>query len=142
MRILAAVDGSKCSLSAVKQLVLQARWYRELPRVELVTAVLPVPPVRGLGGVVGRDQLRRYYREEGEAALAPARKLLRAARIPHVDHILVGQPAESVVDLASRRKCDLIVIGANGRTAIGNALLGSVATKILRLSGIPVQLVR
>jgi nucleotide-binding universal stress UspA family protein len=142
MRILIAVDGSKGALGAVKHLVGQAKWYRETPRVELVNVRFPVPRVRGMSRVVSRAQIDRYYREEGAAALSQAAKLLDRARIPHTDHILIGDPAEAVVALASRRACDLIVMGTHGRSEIGNALLGSVATRVLRSSRVPVQLVR
>lgn len=142
MKILIAVDGSKCSLSAVKSLISHAGWYRGKPRVELVNVRFPVPPIRGMGRVVSKEQIARYYREEGAAELARAKKLLDAARISHADHILIGQPAEAIVELTTKRKCDLILIGSQGRSALGNMLVGSVATKVLRLSRVPVQLVR
>ena len=142
MKVLVAVDGSKCALSAVRGLIRQVVWYRTKPRVDLVNVQLPVPRVRGMSIVVSRKQIERYYRDEGAAALSKARKLLDAAGIPHVDHILVGQPAESIVSFSARRKSDLILIGARGRTNLGNLLVGSVATGVLRRSGKPVQLVR
>jgi nucleotide-binding universal stress UspA family protein len=126
----------------VKALIRQAKWYRGKPRVELVNVRFPVPRVRGMSRVVSQEQIDRYYREEGAAALSRAAKLLGRARIPHSDSILVGDPAESIVALAKRRKCDLIVMGTHGRSEIGNALLGSVATRVLRSSRIPVQLSR
>jgi hypothetical protein len=55
MKILLAVDGSKHSLKAVDALIAQASWYREAPQVELVTVHLPVPKLRGMGVVVGKD---------------------------------------------------------------------------------------
>ena len=142
MRILVAVDGSKCSLSAVKSVIRHAGWYRGRPDVELVNVRFPVPPIHGMSRVVSKEQIARYYQEEGAAALTAAQKLLDAEGVSHADHILIGDPAEAIVDLATRRKCDLIVIGSQGRTALGNMLVGSVATKILRLSKVPVQLVR
>lgn len=142
MKILVAVDGSKCSLGAVKSLVKHADWYRGIPQVELVHVHYPVPRVRGMSAVVGKEQIQRYYREESAAALARARKALDQAGIPHVDHMLVGDPAEAIVELSAKRKCDLILLGTQGRSALGDMLIGSVASKVLRLSRIPVQLVR
>ena len=142
MRILVAVDGSKCSLGAVRSLAKHADWYRGIPQVELVNVHYPVPTVHGMSRVVSKEQIRRYYLEESAGALAAARKLLDAAGLPHFDHMLVGDPAESIVALAAKRKCDLILLGTHGRTALADMLVGSVASKVLRLSKTPVQLVR
>lgn len=91
---------------------------------------------------VGKNQIQRYYEEGGEAMLAAARKKLDAASISYKASILVGQIAQSIVQHASKTRCDLIFVGNRGRTAAANMLLGSVATKVLQLSRTPVLLVR
>ena len=142
MKILLAVDGSKFSLDAVDCLIGHADWYREKPVVELVTVHLPVPKLAGMGMVVGKNQIQKYYEEEGEAALAAAKKKLDKARIEYKASVLVGQVAESIVAHASKARCDQIFIGTRGNTAAANLLLGSVSTKVLHISDIPVLLVR
>jgi len=142
MKILLAVDGSKHSLRAVDCLVEHADWYRDKPTVELVTVHLPVPKLPRLGMVVGKNQIQRYYTEEGESALAAAKKKLEAAGISYKAGILVGQVAEALVRQAVKSGCDQIFIGTHGRSAAGNMLLGSIATKVLHISPIPVLLVR
>ena len=76
MKILLAVDGSKFALDAVKFLIEHLDWARDKPQVELIYVHPPVPQVAGLGTVVGKKQLQRYYEEEGAEALAPARQAL------------------------------------------------------------------
>jgi nucleotide-binding universal stress UspA family protein len=142
MKILLAVDGSKFALVAVDSVIEHADWYREKPLVELVTVHLPVPRLPRMGMVVGKNQIQRYYEEEGEAALAAAKKKLGAAGIKYKANVLVGQIAESIVQHASKARCDLIFIGTRGRSAAANMLLGSTATKVLHLSRTPVLLVR
>jgi nucleotide-binding universal stress UspA family protein len=142
MKILVAVDGSKQSLKAVQLLVEHCDWYRSQPEVELVTVHLPVPKLPRMGIAVGKDQIEKYYREEGEANLASARKMLDAARIPYQAHVLVGAVAEAIVKHANDKRCDLIYIGTHGRTALGKALIGSTATKVLHISDTPVLLVK
>jgi nucleotide-binding universal stress UspA family protein len=142
MKILLAVDGSRFALDAVDCLIEHADWYREKPVVELVTVHLPVPKLPRMGMVVGKNQIQRYYEEEGEAALAAAKKKLDAAGIGYKASVLVGQIAESIVQHASKTRCDQIFIGNQGRTAAANMLLGSVATKVLHISKTPVLLVR
>ena len=138
MKILVAVDGSKPSLKAVQLLIDHADWYRSPPQVELVTVHLPVPTVRHLN----KAQVEKYYAEEGEAMLAAAKKKLDAARLPYKARVLVGPVAETLVEHAGAQRCDLIYIGTRGMTAIGKALLGSTATKVLHISEIPVLLVK
>ena len=142
MKILLAVDGSKYSLDAVDCLIEHADWYREKPSVELLTVHLPVPKLPRMNLVVGKNQIERYYREEGEAMQAGAKKKLDAAGIRYNAIILVGQIAESIVAHAKKTRCELIFIGTHGRSATGKLLLGSIASKVTQLSPIPVQLVR
>src|SRR3954470_4242723 len=102
MKILLAVDGSKTSQSAVKSLIEHVGWYREKPRVELVTVHMPVPSLPGMGASVSKSQVQKYYEEEGESRLGPTKKQLDAAGIPYATNILVGQPAEQIVKHAKK----------------------------------------
>ena len=142
MRILLAVDGSKGSLDAVQCLIDHADWYREAPEVHLVTVHLPVPKLPRMGLAVGKAQIQRYYEEEGAAKLGAARQRLDAAGIEYRAQVLVGPVAETLVRYAKDKRCDLIFIGTRGMTAVGKALVGSTATKVLHLSDTPVLLVK
>lgn len=142
MKILLAVDGSSYSLDAVRHLIEHADWYRGPLRVDLVYVNPPLPYSGRVSGVVGKGQIERYHQEEGEAALAGAKKLLDAAGVAYTTHIHTGPVAETIVRLSKLRKCDLIFVGTHGRTAAGSLLLGSVANKVLHLSTVPVLLVR
>ena len=142
MKILLAVDGSKPSLDAVDCVVEHAGWYRTKPEVELVTVHLPVPQLPRMGMAVGKEQIAKYYEEEGKANLAAARKKLDAAGITYRPQILVGPIAETIVKHAQDSGCDLICIGSRGRSEVGKLLLGSTATKVLNLSPLPLLLVK
>ena len=142
MRILFAVDGSKPSLKAVRFLVEHADWYREDPAVELVFVHFPVPKLPRMNMVVAASQVRRYYDEEGRAALSKTRELLDAKGIKYAAHVFVGPIAQSIVRHARIARCDLIMIGTRGMTATGNLLLGSTANKIVHISAVPVLLAK
>ena len=142
MKILIAVDGSKFSLDAVDCVVDHADWYREKPEVELVTVHLPVPKLPRMGMAVGKAQIERYYEEEGQQNLAAAKRKLDAAGIRYQARILVGDIAESIVRQAKSARCDLICIGTRGMSAVGKALIGSTANKVLHISDVPVLLVK
>ena len=138
MKILVAVDGSQPSQKVVQLLIDHCGWYRENPEVELVTVHLPVPKVAN----VNKAQLERYYQEEGAGMLAAAKKKLDAAGIAYQAHVLVGPVAEAIVKHAKDKRCDLIYIGTRGMSALGKALIGSIATKVLHISDTPVLLVK
>jgi len=70
------------------------------------------------------------------------KKKLDGAGIRYNASILVGEIAETIVAHATKTRCDLIFIGTHGRTAAANMVIGSVATKVLHISAIPVLLVR
>jgi nucleotide-binding universal stress UspA family protein len=139
MRILLAVDGSDTSLRAAKSLVGHVQWFREPPEVHLLHVHLPVPVGLALQHV-SRETLDRYYREEGQKALEPVREILKQGGLTAVSHIHVGQASEVVVRLADELACDMICLGTHGRGSVGNALLGSVATRVLQLATVPVLL--
>ncbi len=142
MQILLAVDGSKNSLDAVNSLIRHADWFKMPPTVHLTYVHLPVPKVGGFAGGPSKTALANYYREEGEQALAKARKLLDKAGIPHEDAILVGPIAETIVKHAGNEKCELICMGTRGLGGVANLVMGSVATKVLHNASIPVLLVK
>ncbi|MCK4620820.1 MAG: universal stress protein [Desulfuromonadales bacterium] len=56
--------------------------------------------------------------------------------------VVEGQPAEVILAEARTLSADLIVMGTHRHSAIGEALLGSTAHKVLHRSEIPVLLVR
>jgi nucleotide-binding universal stress UspA family protein len=142
MRVLIAVDGSKNSLDAVQCLIDHADWYRVKPEVELLTVHLPVPKLPRMGLAVSKQQIQKYYDEEGEARLSAARRKLDAAGIRCKATVLVGPVAETIVKRAKDAGCDLIYIGTRGMTEVGKALMGSTATKVLHIADTPVLVVR
>jgi len=141
MRILLAVDGSEISLRAVRSLIDHVKWFADKPELHLLTVHAPIPV--GLATQhIGHAALERYYHEEGEAMLASARQLLEAAHLPHTSHIHVGEAAAIIVKLAGELGCDLICMGSHGHGVLQNAILGSVATRVLHLARVPVLLAR
>jgi nucleotide-binding universal stress UspA family protein len=140
-KILLAVDGSRHALRTARKLIQTAAWYRDPPQILLLYVHLPIPEVHGLHHVVSREALHRIYKQEGDAALKPFRKLLDGAGLSYEAEIDVGHIAETIVGRARKSRCDMIYMGTRGLTAIENMLLGSVATKVLHLSPIPVVLI-
>lgn len=56
--------------------------------------------------------------------------------------VLVGYPAEEILNIAEDEDADLIIMGTHGRTGIDRILFGSVAEKIVKSSKCPVLTIR
>ena len=66
----------------------------------------------------------------------------KVAEIELQSAILVGHPAEEIVDYADKEDIDLIVMATHGRSGISRWALGSVADKVVRATKRPVALIR
>lgn len=47
-------------------------------------------------------------------------------------HLLIGDPADKIVEFAQEEGIDLIVLGSHGRTGIARFVMGSVAEVVVR----------
>jgi nucleotide-binding universal stress UspA family protein len=141
LRILHPVDGSESANRATRKLIATLDWYREAPRIDLLTVHLPVPRFPNMGVVVGEDTIERYYGEECASMLAPSRQALDAAGVKYETYRRIGPIAESIVDQAQESKADLIYMGTRGMTALSNMVLGSVASRVLHLAHVPVVMI-
>jgi universal stress protein A len=52
--------------------------------------------------------------------------------------LVQGLPHDEILRIATREKCDLVVMGTHGRTGVAHLLLGSVAERVVRTSPVPV----
>jgi nucleotide-binding universal stress UspA family protein len=142
MKILVATDGSKPALQAVK---FACKLVRELSSNTSSITLISVHDDAGLRhakAFVGSDAVADYLRELSEKELKPARKLLAAAGIRHDMEVRTGHVAQEIVHCAKTGKFDLIVVGAKGRSAIADLLLGSVAQRVMATAETPVVLAR
>lgn len=140
MRILLPVDDSPASSQAVAAFVQRLNWYRDTPEVHLLNVQ---SPLRGdISRFLKADLIEQYHREEGEKAIAAPRQLLAAAGVDARPHIRVGNAAEAIVDLARELQCDQIVMGSRGLGTAGGWFLGSVVTRVLNQSSVPVLILR
>ena len=141
MKILIPVDGSAYAQHAVEYVIRNAAAWKESPQLLLLNVQWNV----AAGNVklfISQETINDYYREQGMAALQPARAALDAAALPYQYHISVGTPAEAIVQYADQQNVDQIVMGRQGQGGLQSLLLGSVLNKVLHLAKCPVTMVK
>ena len=141
MKILIAVDGSAFSTNAVKHVIKHFNWFSSAPDLHLLHVKSPLPS-GGARSFLSSDMVQRYYQEESESALKPSEKILRKKQIPFRSVWTVGDIAKEIQSHVKKNKIDMIVMGSHGHGALTNVVMGSVATKVLASTAIPVMIVR
>ena len=141
LKVLLPVDGSKSATRAAKKLVETLAWYKGRPHIDLLAVHLPVPRFANMGAVVSNKMIERYYADECKRMLAPSQRILDAANVKYTVHTVVGSIAESIIEQAKQSGSNVIYMGTRGMTALSSMVLGSVATKVLHLTHVPVVLI-
>jgi nucleotide-binding universal stress UspA family protein len=141
MRILLALDGSTGAETA-RSLVDHLVW-PEPSTVDALRVIEPVwtmlaMPETAFAGPAEDFTGAAEIRDEMEAAAAGlARRGLEV-----VPHVIVGRPANVIVESATRLGTDLIVMGSRGRGTIATMVLGSVSAEVARHAPCPLLVAR
>ena len=142
MKMLVAVDGSAHARRAIDTVAkLAPQIVGGVQVVLLYVGELPVyygqlPPMN-LGIV---EQAQSELRER---VLAEALADAQAGGLDRVETVsAVGEPATQILRVAAEQAVDQIVMGTQGRGALGSLFLGSVAQRVLHGAEVPVLLVR
>ena len=143
LRILVAIDGSEHSARTVKHVIRMKDSLRQTLEVLLVNVQPPIPMRDVLfdGRLSEVHRLEEPLKEQGARELAPAATALGAAGVECHSHVEIGEPAPAIARFAMTHHCEMIVMGTRGMGAIASLFLGSVATKVVHLSPVPVLLV-
>jgi nucleotide-binding universal stress UspA family protein len=145
MKILLAIDGSRHSDIAVKQVATQP-WPTN-SSVEILTVIHPTIPLlteptlmMAAASVQQAEELRAVAPGVVDAA---GKQIARSASCLTVTtKILDGAPAHAIVDEARAWGADLIVVGSHGYGFMTRMILGSVAGAVVADAPCSVQVVR
>jgi len=142
LNLLVPVDGSESSSRAVDHLIRKHGWFKGGAEIHLLNVQHQIPYGDRVSSVIGQDKLDQYHQEEGMVALKNAMQKLDAAKLKYHYHIGVGDEADVICQYAKEKGCDQIFMGTRGLGSVSNLVLGSVATKVIHLSPVPVLLVK
>ncbi|MGN7725239.1 universal stress protein [Luteimonas sp. 22616] len=140
MRILIAVDGSEHSSLALRYVARLAKDLKQPPEIHALFADEPL--LRSVALDLGTEGVARYHAESAKLPFAQTRRILGRASLPYEEHLLVGDPAETILKFSKSKKCDLVIMGSHGRSALKSLLLGSVTSKVLGHGHIPLTIIR
>lgn len=143
MNILLAADGSIHTKRMLAYIAAHEDVLGVRHRYTVVHATTRLPGVAA--AFVEGQELKAIYRSEAEKVFKPIRAFFKQRGIEARFVGLVGPVAESIAREAERAACDLLVMGSHGRDGRGslaNLVMGSVATRMLAQSKVPVLLVR
>ena len=140
MKILIAADGSPFTRAAARYVARHVGSFSGPVEVH-VLHVRPPIPYPGAAAAVGKKAVDEYQREESLKALLVAEKELDKAHVAYSSSWRVGEPAVQIASSARDGNFDLVVTGSHGHGALANLAMGSVATKLVATSSVPVLVV-
>ena len=138
-KILLATDGSAYSDAAARYLVQNPLFSRDF----VVHVVHCEPDVAGdIKTFIDRSTLDAWHREQNDKAMQSVASILGEAGIACECRGFVGFAPARIVEYASSIGASLIVMGSHGRGGFLDAIIGSVARRVLAHAHCPVLLVR
>ena len=139
LNVLVPVDGSTGAERAVDYMITLADWGLA-GEIHLINVQYPLPGA--VTTFVGSKAVSGYHHDEGMKAAKSACAKLDAAKVPHQIHIVVGQPADTIVTMCQELQCDAIVMGTRGHGKAAGLFLGSVARDVIAKATTPVTVVK
>ncbi len=149
--ILYPTDGSEVSIKALDNALMLAQAHNA--KLTVLTVTPPYPPVYAGDGYVFDPLSAKAWKAINDKKTAEIRadihkrtsKKSTGNDFPVViQYVAVAdiQPYHAIIEVAKKRKCDLIVMASHGRRGLAAILLGSETTKVLTHSKIPVLVCR
>jgi len=139
--ILVPFDGSESAMRALRFAVERAR-VQPQGRVHLVTVHSPLRVYGEIQVYVGDKKAAEMAAQYNREILEPAEDVLRASGVAFASSTAEGDAAEQIVECAKTVGASEIVMGSRGLGRIAGLVMGSVTTKVVHLTQIPVTLVK
>jgi nucleotide-binding universal stress UspA family protein len=138
-KILIATDGSEHTKKAVEYgIELAKNTGAELYAIYVIdTAAFASIPMDAAW-----ESMYELLRQEGDEATKYVSELAESEGLSIERVTSEGHPGEEILKYADKNSIDLIVMGTLGKSGLDRFLLGSVAEKVVRISKIPVLVVR
>jgi nucleotide-binding universal stress UspA family protein len=143
-----AVDGSKFGRGAVKYVIRHRDLFGAQPQFQLLNVVpdfagAVMPDMAGIAlPAFSAEEVAAMQSKSFDTVMKPALRLLDKAGLTAETVRLAGNPGDELAAYAKKKKLDVLVMGSHGYGAFKQAVLGSVATRVIAHCTTPVLLVR
>ncbi|MEN8242236.1 MAG: universal stress protein [Chloroflexota bacterium] len=128
-KILVPLDGSETAEKAIPYVITEAQVHGA--SVLLLRAIAPLR--RSLSK--SPSILGKIYEQVDSIAMDYLEKIIKAIQAEGIkveSMIEHGTPAQTIIDVAQQKECDLIILGSHGETNASQWRIGSVADKVLK----------
>jgi nucleotide-binding universal stress UspA family protein len=142
LKILLAIDGSKCSEGTARAVAQQVRPDGAEVRVLHVSEPTWLAVDYELGQVQEIQAAREEGLKQGKEFVESIKPLLVQAGFVVATAVEEGDPRFAITECAAKWKADMLVVGSHGRRGLGRLLIGSVAEYVARHAHCTVLIVR
>jgi nucleotide-binding universal stress UspA family protein len=142
LKILLAIDGSKCSEDTATAIAQQLRPDGAEVRVLHVSEPTWLAVDYELGQVQEIQAAREEGLKRGKEIVESIKPLLAQAGFAVTTAFEEGDPRFAITEYAAQWNADLLVVGSHGRRGLGRLLIGSVAEYVARHAHCTVLIVR
>ena len=145
--LLVAVDFSPYS----KQALCFAGQLAENLKAQLLVLHVIHDPAEAPGFYSQKGKKKKFLKSMEDAAQEMMEAFLLKMRQAYPDLVpikkakpllVVGTPVTRIVEVAEKKKVNMIIIGSHGRTGLANLLVGSKVQRVVQLSPVPVTVVK
>jgi len=140
MKIVLAVDGSAYTKRMLGYIAAHDELLKGDNEFVAVNATMVLPA--SVTGFLSSEMVHSYYTEEGDKVLKPVVEFARMQGWKLRETHVVGQPVEVLAAAVEAEKADLLVMGSHGHGIVKGAVLGSVSTRLIAHTRVPVLIVR
>jgi len=133
-KIIVGDDGSEFARKALDKAIEFAK--KEDMEVVVVYAIEDFCPI----GVTEVDcnMVREIQMKEAKNIIGRALKRIKDAGVSGKDVTSVGKPADVIIESAKKENAEMIVVASTGKHGIKKVALGSVTSRVVEYSPIPV----
>jgi nucleotide-binding universal stress UspA family protein len=140
MKILLAVDGSATTRRMLAKLAARDELLGPGHHYTALTVVMPISA--HAASLLPAATIEGWHQEQAEQVLGPVRAFAAQSGWDLQTRFVVGHAGDAIAQLADEGRFDMVVMGTHGHSSLANVVLGSVATRVLARTRLPVLLLR
>lgn len=138
MKVLVAVDNSKCSSYALESVARRA--WAEGTEVMLLTVAEPLMPAYGL--YIPDEVLQSQARVLKACGKRFKQLSGNSTKVTLIEKLAQGYARKIIPEIAREWQADLVVVGSHGRLGFDHAVLGSVAEQVVHEAPCSVEVIK